>query len=384
MDFEQRIDRSPTASVKFDARRAVFGSEDVLPLWVADMDLPAPDSVVEALVERAKHPIYGYTLYPESLFESIQLWFKQRHDWSIKRKSIVMCPGVVPSMHAAITALTDVGDKVIVQPPVYPPFFSAVTETQRELVLNPLKLEQGVYSIDFEHLEQCAASGAKLLLLCSPHNPVGRVWQQSELEKVLDIARRYQLTIISDEIHADLIYPQYRHIPLASLCDDVRIITAISPSKSFNIPGLGLSCLVVPEPSDVKAIEKVFERLHITACNPFSITAFEAAYRGGAEWLDDLMVYLDETRRQVDAYITQYLPNISVVSSQGTYLLWLDCRAMKLDDAGLKQFFIHKAKVGLNTGISFGETGSGFMRMNIASPRSVIFEALENIKLAST
>lgn len=381
-DFDQIIDRTATASVKLDACKAVFGRDDLIPLWVADMDFAAPKGVSDALAQRTQHPIYGYSLYPETMFKAMQEWFQQRHDWTIQRNTIVMCPGVVPSMHAAILALSQAGDKVIVQPPVYPPFFSAVTETDRELVLNPLKLADGQYAIDFEHLEQCAASGAKLLLLCSPHNPVGRVWQQAELEAVLDIARRYQLTIISDEIHADLIYPDVRHIPLARLADDVTIVTAISPSKTFNIAGLGLSCLIVNNSQHRKAINAVFEKLHISACNPFSITAFEAAYRDGEPWLDALMSYLDETRRQVRSFIETHLSTIKLIKSQGTYLLWLDCRLMGLNDDDLKSFFINKAKLGLNTGISFGEEGSGFMRINIAAPRSIILQALERIKTA--
>ena len=382
VDFDQVIDRTGTASVKLDACKAVFGTEDVSPLWVADMDFPVPKAVSEALAERSQHPIFGYSLYPETMFTAIQEWFEQRHGWQIQRDTIVMCPGVVPSMHAAIMALSEAGDRVIVQPPVYPPFFSAVTETGRELLLNPLMLVDGHYAIDFEHLEQCAASDAKLLLLCSPHNPVGRVWQQAELEHVLDIARRYQLTIISDEIHADLIYPDYQHIPLANLTNDVTIVTAISPSKTFNIAGLGLSCLIVNDSEHRKAINAVFEQLHISACNPFSIIAFEAAYRGGEQWLDALMLYLNETRRQTVEFIETNRLNIKVISSEGTYLLWLDCRAMGLNDNELKSFFINKAKLGLNTGISFGEEGSGFMRLNIAAPRIIIMQALEQIKTA--
>jgi cysteine-S-conjugate beta-lyase len=379
IDFDQLVDRIGSSSVKYDARKAYFGSEEVLPLWIADMDFSAPEAVTQALQQRASHPVYGYTLHPENLFTAMQDWFKKRHNWSIDRSSIVMCPGVVPSMHAAIEALSQPDDKVIVQPPIYPPFFSAVTETGRKLVENPLKLEQGRYCIDFEHLEQCASSGAKLLLLCSPHNPVGRVWQEGELEGILDIARRYQLTILSDEIHADLIYPDYQHIPLATLADDVTIVTAVSPSKTFNIPGLGLSTLVVNDRQHRQAITKVFDSWHISASNPFSITAFEAAYRGGEMWLDKLMAYLDKTRKQVTDLVELNLPEIRVIASQGTYLLWLDCRAMGLTDNELNRFFVNQAKVGLNPGISFGKAGSGFMRMNIAAPRKIILEACQRI-----
>ena len=383
IDFDQVINRKGTSSLKHDARKAYFGTEDIVPLWVADMDFPAPEAVTNALIQRASHPIYGYTLYPDSLFIAMQNWFQQRHDWLIEKKSILMCPGVVPSMHAAIEALSEVGDSIIVQPPIYPPFFSAITDTGRTLIENPLKLKDGYYRIDFEHLEQCAVSGAKLLLLCSPHNPVGRVWEKEELEGILDIVRRYQLTIISDEIHADLIYPQYKHIPLATLADDVSIVTAVSPSKTFNIPGLGLSCLVTDNREHWKAIKKVLDGWHVSASNPFSVTAFEAAYTDGESWLDELMNYLDETRQQVVNYFNEQMPKIKVINSQGTYLLWLDCREMKLDDEQLKAFFIEQAKVGMNPGISFGEVGSGFMRMNIAAPRSIIMDACHRIVSAS-
>jgi cystathionine beta-lyase len=283
-------------------------------------------------------------------------------------------------MHAVIEALSEEGDGIIVQPPIYPPFFSAVTDTGRKIVENPLQLVDGEYQLDLEHLEQCAASSsAKILLFCSPHNPVGRVWQKQALEAVLDIARRYDLIIISDEIHADLIFPKYQHIPLATLADDVTVITAVSPSKTFNIPGLGLSSLVINNRQHWKAVRQVFDRLHINAINPFSITAFETAYREGEQWLDELMLYLDETRRQVVELFETKGSKIKVIQSQGTYLLWLDCRLLNLTDDGLKDLFVQQAKVGLNPGISFGEDGSGFMRMNIAVPRKIIMDACQSI-----
>ncbi len=382
IDFDQIIDRAGSASLKYDARKAYFGTEEVVPLWVADMDFATAPVVSEALSQRAAHPLYGYTLFPDSLFTAMQDWFQQRHGWEIDRKSILMCPGVVPSMHAAIEALSEPGDKIIVQPPIYPPFFSAVTETGRTLIENPLMLSAGRYHIDYDHLEQCAASGAKLLLFCSPHNPVGRVWQEEELAGILDIARRYDITIISDEIHADLIYPEHQHIPLATLAEEVAIVTAVSPSKTFNIPGLGLSSLVTTNRTHWQAIKKVLDGWHVSASNPFSVTAFEAAYRGGASWLDELMVYLDETHRQVATFVENELVEIQLIQSEGTYLLWLDCREMALEDEALKAFFIHEAKVGMNPGVSFGRVGSGFMRMNIAMPRPVVMAACNAIKAA--
>lgn len=236
--------------------------------------------------------------------------------------------------------------------------------------------------MDLAHFEQCAAEGAKLLLLCSPHNPAGRVWRREELESLLEIAKKYKLTIVSDEIHADLIFPGERHIPLATIAADVPVISTVSASKSFNIPGLGLSAMVINDPQQRKAIKAVFESWHISAANPFSISAFEAAYRSGENWLDQLMLYLDETRQQVVSFFEKQLPIIKVMPSQGTYLLWLDCHKLNLADEDLRQFFIHDAKVGMNPGVTFGDVGSGFMRMNIAAPRQVIMEACQRIVTA--
>ena len=374
------ISREGSASVKYDGRAAYFGTADVTPLWVADMDFAAPEAVSQALIERAAHPIYGYSFFPESLYEALIDWLQLRHGWAVQREWIVLAPGVVSSLHAAVQAFTQPGQSVIAQPPVYFPFFSSVTTSARQLVLNPLRLTEGRYHIDFEHLEQCATNGARLLLLCSPHNPVGRVWQPQELQEILRIARRHDLVVLSDEIHADLVYPEHRHNVLAALAQDgERIITAIAPSKTFNIPGLGLSCLIVPNAKDRAALVSVFESLHVQHSNPFSSTAFEAAYRGGAAWLDSLMLYLRDTREFVQDYLQAYIPQIKLIQPEGTYLLWLDCCGLKMSDEQLRAFLVHKARVGMNPGTAFGENGSGFMRLNIGAPRAVIAEALQRI-----
>jgi len=320
-------------------------------LWVADMDFAVPTAVQRALAERAAHPIFGYTVYPESLYDALIGWLKTYQQWRVEREWIVLCPGVVPSLHAAILALSEAEEGVIVQPPVYAPFLAAPQITGRHLVLNPLKFEQGRYSFDLAHFEQCAMDGARFLLLCSPHNPVGRVWQVAELQALLDICQRHDITIMSDEIHADLVYPGVCHTPLAMLAQGkVRVIT--------------------------------FDLLHISANNPFSIVAFEAAYRAGRPWLESLLDYLAATRDYVREFLRQHLPLIQLIAPEGTYLLWLDCRAMGLSDKQLKQFFVEEAGVGLSPGILFGAQGSGFMRMNIGAPRSVIAQALERIAQA--
>jgi cystathionine beta-lyase len=294
-----------------------------------------------------------------------------------------MTPGVVPSLFASVMAFAKEGEGVIVQPPVYFPFFSAVTTNHRRLIENPLRLAGDRYEIDFKHLEQCAADGARLMLFCSPHNPVGRVWSKEELTELLRIARRYDITILADEIHADLIFPGERHIPLATLAEENdKIITTVAPSKTFNIPGLGLSCVIAPNAAHRHAIQQTFDTLHVGNTNPFSIAAFEAAYRGGEAWLDSLLAYLLDNRDFVYDYVAQYLPVIKVIQAQGTYLLWLDCRGLGLSDVKLRDFFVREARVGMNPGNGFGKNGSGFMRLNIASPRRVLAEALGRIKEA--
>ncbi|WP_288352444.1 pyridoxal phosphate-dependent aminotransferase [uncultured Marinobacter sp.] len=385
--FDQPVERENTCSVKFDARKAVFGKDDVIPLWVADMDFPAPEAVTRALEERARHPVYGYTLFPESLYQSVIDWFEHRHGWVIEREWLMMAPGVVPSLHAAALAFAGEGEGVIIQPPVYPPFFSAIRKTGRAVIENPLEQVDGRYQMNLEHLEACAArDDSRVLLLCSPHNPVGRVWSESELREVLAIARRHNLVVLSDEIHCDLIYPDKpAHHVLAKLADEEQaLITTVAPSKSFNMPGLGLSALVVRNPEHRKLLKDVFDAMHMNQCNPFSIAGFEAGYRQGGPWLDELMIYLQGNRDRVMDYIRQHLPDIRVTEPEGTYLLWLDCRGLGMSDAELKRFFVQKAGIGMNPGITFGEPGSGFMRMNIGCPRRVLETALEQIRQALT
>lgn len=381
-NFDQDIQRENTHSVKFDGRKQYFGTTDVSPLWVADMDFAVPECVTRALQERINHPVFGYTFYPESIYQSIIEWFARRHQWKIEREWIVFAPGVVPSLFAAVQAFTEEGEGVIVQSPVYFPFFSAITTNNRKIINNPLREIGCGYEIDFDHLEACAEQGARLLLLCTPHNPVGRVWSVDELNRVLEIARRYDLTILSDDIHCDLVYSGVKHTMLGRLAQTSdNIITTIAPNKTFNIPGLGLSALVIPDPQNRKMMATVFESLHVGNYNPFSIAAFEAAYRDGDNWLDALMGYLETTRDFVADFIAREIPRIRLIKPEATYLLWLDCRELGMTDPALRDFFIRQCKVGMNPGIVFGEGGSGFMRMNIGVRRSVIIEALNSIKM---
>lgn len=383
-DFDQVLPREHTGSVKFDARRAVFGTEDVIPMWVADMDFAVPAAVSQAVMARAHHPVFGYSLFPDSLYEATIQWFQTRHGWNIDRDWILMAPGVVPSLHAAAMAFAGPGEGIIIQTPVYPPFFSSVKKTGRRLIENPLVLEDGRYQMDLEHLERCAQD-ARVLFLCSPHNPVGRVWEREELEAVLAIARRHDLTIVSDDVHCDLIYPGATHTMLASLATaQDKLVTAVAPSKTFNIAGLGLSALVVSDPALRQGLKQVFESMHMEQANPFSTAAFEAAYREGEPWLNELLAYLQENYRFVRDYLRDHVPEIELVEPEGTYLLWLDCRKLGLADEELKAFFIQRARVGMNSGISFGEGGSGFMRMNIGTRRAMLAQVLDQIHRAVT
>lgn len=382
-DFDQLIPRTASASLKYDARLATFGRADVQPLWVADMDFAAPPAVQLALAQRAAHPVYGYTVYPDALYDTFIAWLAERHAWQVRREWLMFCPGVVPSLHAAIMALSHAEEGIVVQPPVYAPFFSAAEITGRKTVLNPLQEVHGQYYFDLADFERCAAAGVRILLLCSPHNPVGRVWREEELLALLDICHRYAITVVSDEIHADLVFAGQRHVPLAKLARErVKVITAFAPSKTFNIPGLGLSMLVVPDKADRVAIARVFGMLHVSASNPFSIAASVAAYREGAPWLDDLLVYLQGTHDAVRDYAARHLPGIKVGEAQGTYLLWLDCRALGMDDAALQRFFVQQAGLGLSPGSVFGEQGAGYMRLNIGAPRALIMQALDKLAAA--
>lgn len=383
--FDEVFSRENTGSVKFDARKAVFGREDVIPLWVADTDFAAPEAVTQALVRRAQHPAYGYSLFPDGLYQSLIDWFRIRHNWTIDRASIQMAPGVVPTLHAAAMAYAAEGEGIIIQPPVYPPFFSSIRKTGRRVVENPLKVRDGRYVMDLEHLEQCASQpDVRVLFLCSPHNPVGRVWRAEELEGVLDIARRHQIVVISDEIHADLGFSdRLPHTMLDTLArPDDLLLTTVAPSKTFNIPGMGLSAVVSRRKDLLAELRRVFDAADMVHCNPFSAAAFEAGYRDGGPWLDAMMAYVQSNRDRTMAFVAERIPRLGITDPDGTYLLWFDCRGLGLSDGDLKRFFVEQAGVGLNPGISFGEPGQGFMRLNLGSSWSVLEQALSQIEAA--
>lgn len=385
MSFDTIIPRSGTRSMKWDTLQAVFGSEHVLPLWVADMDFEVAKPISDAVRDRAAHAVYGYGIETEPLYDSIISWLQRRHGWTIQRDWILTAPGVVPSMSLAVQAFTDPGDGVILQTPVYPPFFSCVKDNGRQLVDNPLKPLNGYYEIDFDLLaEQVKNPRTKLLFFCSPHNPVGRVWTREEQERVARLCADHGVLVFSDEIHFDLVLGKHRHIPFASLDDTAaqNSLTFISPSKTFNIAGLNTSFIVAPNDSHRRTMRHALNQLHITRLNVFGTVATEAAYTKGEPWLNELLVYLDANAAFIADFVEKSLPGVKYVKPEGTYLGWLDFRAHFGTSPELKQFLVQIAGVGLNDGLSFGNQGEGFARINFGCPKSVLADGLQKIAVA--
>lgn len=383
-DFNQIIDRRQTASVKWDFNQRIFGREDILPLWVADMDFQAPQAVVEALVNRAKHGIYGYSDSMDGYYEALIDWMLKRHDWLIERDWITFSPGIVPALNELVRSLTKQGDKVLLQSPVYPPFFQAIRNHGREVVNSQLRLENGRYRMDFADLEEKFVSGVKMMILCNPHNPVGRVWERDELNQLGELCLAHDVIVISDEIHGDLIYEGHRHIPFATLSSDLALqsIICTAPSKTFNLAGLQTSNLIIPNAKYRQAFCASMNLTGIHHPNVFGITALEAAYRHGWEWLNQLMYYLGENVEYLTSFLAQELPQITATQPEGTYLIWLDFRELGMQPRDLQKFLVHKAGVGLNAGYIFGSGGEGFARLNIGCSRSVVEEGLKRIKTA--
>lgn len=383
-DFDKVIIRKNTSSLKWDDADVLFG-EDVLPLWVADTDFPAPPAVLEAIRKRADHGVLGYPSPRFLAFEALAGWLQKRHGWETDTSWMVSTPGVVTAISVAVQTLTRPGDKIVVQPPVYPPFFSSVQRNGRTLVENPLILENGHYRMDFDDLARKAA-GARMLILCSPHNPVGRVWSANELKTLAGICLANNLIILADEIHGDLIYPGHRHVPLSTLGDDVakNTVTFVAPSKTFNTAGLYTSTVIIPDAALRNDFAHGIQTLSIGKSNIFGITAMEAAYLHGEPWLVQLLPYLKGNADYLAEAINHKTPKIKVQVPEGTYLAWLDCRDLGLDAEGLESFFAKEAKVGLNNGASFGSQGVGFMRLNFGCTRSLLKEAVERISQAYT
>ena len=383
-DFDAYLDRRNTDSLKCDFCELEYGLKDIIPMWVADMDLPAPQPVVEAVKKRAEHPAYGYTLTPASYWESIIRWMKARHGWDVRREWLSKSPGVVPALNLCVQAFSRPGDKVVIQTPVYHPFFSAVENNGRRIIRNPLMVENGRYLMDTEDLEKRIDGRTRMLILCSPHNPVGRVWTKEEIERLGRICVRKDLMVVSDEIHGDLVFNGHKHVPAASVSPELaeRTITCVAPSKTFNVAGLSTSVIIASNPKLLGLFDTQAEKAGLTFGNTFGIVALEAAYTQGAEWLDQLLPYLEANIDLATAFFETRVPKIRFLRPEGTYLALLDCRVLGMNQEALDNFFLRKAGVLFDEGTIFGEELRGFERMNLACPRSTLREALERIERA--
>ncbi|MCK4920403.1 MAG: PatB family C-S lyase [Bacteroidales bacterium] len=381
-DFDKHIDRENTNSVKYDIREEYFGKKDVLPLWVADMDFETPEFIREAVIKRAKHPIYGYTLRGDSFYSSIIDWMRKRHDWKVEKDWISFAPGIVPAINMAVLSFTKPGEKILIQPPVYHPFFYAIKDHKREILENNLVYEKGKYTIDYKDFEE-KAKEAKVFILCHPHNPVGRLWNKEELTQLLKICRRHEVMIFSDEIHSDLILGENPHIPLLSLEEEpTNIISFYAPSKTFNLAGLSTSFLIIPNKKIKIIYEELLNSLHVNMGNIFGAVALEKAYEEGEEWLEQLLDYLKSNLKFLKDFIEKNIPEIKVINPEATYLVWLDFNQLNICDEDLRKFIIEKAEIGLNDGPGFGKAGSGFQRINIALPQLILEQALKKLEKA--
>jgi cystathionine beta-lyase len=380
-EFDRVIDRRGTASVKWDYSRRYTGLEGLLPLWVADMDFPAPPEVLQALRRRVEHGIFGYTLEPESYFQAAMDWMLRRHGWKLQREWLIPAPGVVPAINLAILAFSEPGDEVVIQPPVYHPFAQGIRRNGRSVAENPLLLEGRRYVMDFAQLERLIGPRSRLAILCSPHNPVGRVWERDELERMAEICLRGGLILLSDEIHCDLVLPGFRHLPAASLSAQAAssTVTFLSATKTFNLAGLGGSLVVIPDPGLRRRFQKATESLWTGVANPLSAAATEAAWRHGEPWLQRLLAYIRANYEFLVRFLAERLPALQVMPLEGTYLAWIDCRALGLPDDRLKARILEGAGVWLNEGPMFGTGGQGFQRLNLACPRATLRQALERL-----
>ncbi len=378
--FEQGVERENTGCFKWDAREKVFGKADVLPMWVADMDFSAPECVIAAIIRRAQHGAFGYCISDPAETEALIGWMKRRHGVDVEPMNVFYTPGVVDSLNIAVAALGRHGEKAAVLTPVYGPFYRAVEKAgMRVEKCSLLETDEG-WKIDFAALEHIFKGGAKLMLLCNPHNPVGRVWTREEMEQLVVLTRKYGVTIISDEIHADLTMPEYETTSILAV--EKKAVALVSATKTFNLAALKHSSVLIPDEEMMSKFVAEYYQRGINGINLFGSLAQRAAYEGGEEWLDALRQYLAGTRDMVEKFLAEELPQVKCSQLQGTYLMWLDFRSLGLPQDELEKLMIEKAGIGMNSGTDFGTEGAGFMRMNIATPRKNVERALRQLKAA--
>jgi cystathionine beta-lyase len=383
-NFDKIIDRSNTSAIKYDARERIFGRNDVLPLWVADMDFEVAPEIAKAIEDRAKHKVFGYTLRCPEYYEVIQDWIKKRYKWNVSKDHISFSPGVVSALAMALIAFTKPGDKVIVQSPVYFPFFSTIENNGRRVLNNQLLDKGDTYEMDFEKLDAQIDNETRMMYLCNPHNPVGRAWTPAELKKLADIAQKHNIIVVSDEIHADIIFNGHTHTPFASVSKYAtqNTITCMAPSKTFNLAGLSTSMVVIENEQMLKTYNYMIESFHIGLTNPFGLNALKAAYGKGEPWLEALLVYLERNRDFAYDFVEKELPGIKAYKPDATFLMWLDFRDLNFTKTQLHKLIVHDAKLGLSDGAIFRDGGEGFQRLNFGAPKAVIEKGLNQLKSA--
>jgi cysteine-S-conjugate beta-lyase len=383
-NFDEPAKREGTNCIKYDLREETFGVKDVIPMWVADMDFNTPDFVIKSLQNRLNNEIFGYSFRPPEYFLSIIDWLECRHNWRVEKEWICFSPGIVPALNFCTLAFTQPGDNIIVQPPVYFPFFSAAESHGRKLLYNRLTESDGKWVMDYDSLIAGIDGKTKMIIISNPHNPIGRVWTPDELNKLADICLKNNILILSDEIHCDLVLPGFSYTPFAKLSEVIagNTITCIAPSKTFNLAGLSTSSVIISNPVLRKSFNRIVENLHVGNGNIFGTIASIAAYSHGHQWLDALLDYIDHNIDFVEDYCRKMIPEIIPVQPEATYMLWLDCRKFGMTGKELQNFFVNRAGVGMNEGSTFGPGGEGFMRMNLATTHQTVMKAMEQIEKA--
>ena len=382
-NFDELIDRSANRSAKYDERIKKFGTGDVIPLWVADMDFRTAQPIIDACKAKAEEGIWGYTSRPDSYFEAVQQWQVRRNNWKPDTALMSWSLGVVPSLSAIVKLFSAEGDKVLIQTPVYSEFYDVVEAWGRTVVENKLVEENGTWHVDFDDFA-AKVKDCSIFLLCNPHNPLGLVWGPEDLRKMAQLCMENGTLLVSDEIHSDLVFHGRRHTPTASLSPEIakNVITCVSATKTFNLAGLQASTTIFPDAQKKGIFDRFWVGMDIHRNNAFSSVAMEAAYREGEEWLEQLLPYLSDNFDYVCDFCARYIPKIKPNCPDATYLMWLDCRELGMSNEELRDFFIHKAKLGLNEGYTFGRSLSGFMRLNAACPRSTLEKAMQQLKAA--
>ncbi|MGY0567545.1 MalY/PatB family protein [Bacillus safensis] len=387
MNFDEQIIRKGSKSVKWDQAESLFLTTDALPMWVADMDFKAPQVVLDALKERLDHGVFGYAFQDQDTQQAVAGWLKRRHGWTIQTDAVTFTPGIVTALSFAVQAFTAPHDEVVIQSPVYTPFYQMIERNGRTVSTNPLKIENNRYMMDFDDLEKkLSRPKAKLMFLCHPHNPSGRAWSKEELKRVGDLCVKHGVTVVSDEIHSDLMLYGKQHVPFASLSDDIAhiTVTCIAPSKTFNLAGLQASAIIISDEEKRTLFNNEVQRNGLSKLNAFAIPAMEAAYRHGDEWLDALVLYLEGNMKMAMDYIDEYLPNMRYMKPDASYLLWLDIRDYQFSQAELKRNLLKKGKVILELGHVYGHEGDGFIRINLGCPASTVKEGLKRLHQAFT